>query len=88
MDEACERGGRDPATLPFSLMTPFALDRTNERYEALRRRGLAGSPDELVAGLREFESVGIERVMLQHLAHEDLDVVATIGREIAPAVVA
>jgi alkanesulfonate monooxygenase SsuD/methylene tetrahydromethanopterin reductase-like flavin-dependent oxidoreductase (luciferase family) len=103
IDEACERGGRDPLTLPFSLMTPFALDRdharrlvekyphtgpADDRYEELRRRGLAGSPDELVAGLRGFEAAGVERVMLQHLVHEDLDVVAAIGREIAPALMA
>jgi alkanesulfonate monooxygenase SsuD/methylene tetrahydromethanopterin reductase-like flavin-dependent oxidoreductase (luciferase family) len=98
--EACEREGRDPSTLPFSLMTPFAFDRDHARryveryphsgpadawYDELRRRGLAGGPEELVAGLREFEASGVERVMLQHLVHDDLDVVATIGRAIAPA---
>ena len=97
LDEACEREGRDPSTLPFSLMTPFVLDRDHARrfverfprvgsadewFDELRRRGLAG---DLVAGLREFEAVGVERVMLQHVVHQDLDVVATIGREIAPA---
>ena len=100
LDEACERAGRDPSTLPFSVMTPFLVDldharRFVERYpsagapvdwfEELRRRGLAGTPDELVAGLREFEAAGVERVMLQHVVHEDLDVVATIGRELVPA---
>ncbi len=100
VDEACESEGRDPSTLPFSLMTPFVLDlddarRFVERYpqqgspeqlfEELRRRGLAGGPGELVAGLRVFEEAGVERVMLQHVVHEDLDVVATIGREIVPA---
>jgi len=97
LDEACQREGRDPSTLPFSLMTPFVLDRghaqrfvarfprvggADEWFEELRRRGLAG---DLVAGLREFEAVGVERVMLQHVVHQDLDVVAAIGREIAPA---
>jgi alkanesulfonate monooxygenase SsuD/methylene tetrahydromethanopterin reductase-like flavin-dependent oxidoreductase (luciferase family) len=97
---ACEAEGRDPASLRFSVMTPFLLDldharRFAERYpnvgsasdwfEELRRRGLAGDPDELAAGLREFEAVGVEGVMLQHVVHEDLDVVATIGRELAPA---
>jgi alkanesulfonate monooxygenase SsuD/methylene tetrahydromethanopterin reductase-like flavin-dependent oxidoreductase (luciferase family) len=101
LDEACDRVGRDPSTLPFSLMTPFVLDldhaaRFVERYpsagaplgwfEELQRRGLAGEPDELAAGLREFEAAGVERVMLQRVVHEDLDVVATIGRELAPAV--
>jgi alkanesulfonate monooxygenase SsuD/methylene tetrahydromethanopterin reductase-like flavin-dependent oxidoreductase (luciferase family) len=96
LDEACERIGRDPATLHFSLMTPFVLDRDHARrfverypnagtadewFDELDRRGLAG---DLVAGLCEFEAVGVERVMLQHIVHEDLDVVAAIGREIAP----
>jgi alkanesulfonate monooxygenase SsuD/methylene tetrahydromethanopterin reductase-like flavin-dependent oxidoreductase (luciferase family) len=100
VDAACEAEGRDPASLRFSVMTPFLLDldharRFAERYpnvgsasdwfEELRRRGLAGDPDELAAGLREFEAVGVEGVMLQHVVHEDLDVVATIGRELAPA---
>jgi alkanesulfonate monooxygenase SsuD/methylene tetrahydromethanopterin reductase-like flavin-dependent oxidoreductase (luciferase family) len=100
LDEACEREGRDPATLRFSLMTPFLLDRDHARrfverfpragsagdwFEELARRGLAG---DLVAGLREFEAVGVERVMLQHVVHDDLDIVATIGRELAPALAA
>jgi alkanesulfonate monooxygenase SsuD/methylene tetrahydromethanopterin reductase-like flavin-dependent oxidoreductase (luciferase family) len=101
LDEACERGGRDPSTLPFSVMTPFLLDLDHARryverfpshapaeraFEDLRRRGLAGGPDELAAGLKEFEAAGVERIMLQHIVHEDLDVVATIGRELAPKV--
>ena len=100
VDEACEAEGRDPASLRFSVMTPFLLDldharRFVERYpnvgsasdwfDELRRRGLAGDPEELVAGLREFEAAGVEGVMLQHVVHEDLDVVATIGRKLASA---
>ena len=33
-----------------------------------------------------IEEIRYERVMLQHLAHEDLDTVAIIGRELVPAV--
>jgi alkanesulfonate monooxygenase SsuD/methylene tetrahydromethanopterin reductase-like flavin-dependent oxidoreductase (luciferase family) len=103
LDQACERGGRDPSTLPLSLMTPFLLDRdhaqrfvdrtpnvgpADELYDRLAARGLAGEPGELVASLREFEAAGITRVMLQHIVHDDLDVVATIGREVAPALAA
>jgi len=101
LDEACERGGRDPSTLPFSVMTPFLLDLDHARrfverapsqgpaelvFEDLRRRGLAGGPDELATGLKEFEAAGVERMMLQHIVHDDLDVVATLGREVAPKV--
>ena len=31
--------------------------------------------------LREYEDAGVERVMLQHLRHTDLDAVARVGRE-------
>jgi alkanesulfonate monooxygenase SsuD/methylene tetrahydromethanopterin reductase-like flavin-dependent oxidoreductase (luciferase family) len=99
LDEACERVGRDPATLRFSLMTPFVLGRdhakrfvqvfpaagsADEWFDELKRRGLAGSRVDLVDGLREFEAAGVERVMLQHVVHDDLEVVATLG-EIAAA---
>ena len=35
--------------------------------------------------LRAYERAGCERVMLQHLLHTDLEPVALIGRELAPA---
>ncbi|HET9324144.1 MAG TPA: LLM class flavin-dependent oxidoreductase [Gaiellaceae bacterium] len=94
LDEACESVGRDPASLRFSLMTPFLLGRDHARrfveiypgsgspdevFEALRRRGLAGSTGDLVDGLGEFEAAGVERVMLQHVVHDDLDAVAALG---------
>jgi alkanesulfonate monooxygenase SsuD/methylene tetrahydromethanopterin reductase-like flavin-dependent oxidoreductase (luciferase family) len=94
LDAACERAGRDPASLRFSVMTPFLLGREHakrfvhvypgagspdEWFEELRRRGLAGSEVDLVDGLREFEAAGVERVMLQHVVHDDLDVVAALG---------
>lgn len=99
LDEACERVGRDPASLRFSVMTPFVLGRDHARrfvqvfpaagsadewFQELKRRGLAGSIVDLVDGLREFEAIGVERVMLQHVVHDDLDVVAALG-EIAAA---
>jgi alkanesulfonate monooxygenase SsuD/methylene tetrahydromethanopterin reductase-like flavin-dependent oxidoreductase (luciferase family) len=99
LDEACEREGRDPASLRFSVMTPFLLGRDHakrfvrvfptagspdEWFEELRRRGLAGGPVDIVDGLREYEAGGVERVMLQHVVHDDLDVVAALG-EIAAA---
>jgi hypothetical protein len=40
----------------------------------------------VVERLKLIEEIGYERVMLQHLAHEDLDTVALIGRELVPAV--
>jgi alkanesulfonate monooxygenase SsuD/methylene tetrahydromethanopterin reductase-like flavin-dependent oxidoreductase (luciferase family) len=45
-----------------------------------------GTLEQVVERLKRLEELGYERVMLQHLAHQDLDTVALIGRELAPAV--
>jgi alkanesulfonate monooxygenase SsuD/methylene tetrahydromethanopterin reductase-like flavin-dependent oxidoreductase (luciferase family) len=45
-----------------------------------------GTVDQVVGRLKGLEELGYDRVMLQHLAHKDLDTVALIGRELAPAV--
>jgi F420-dependent oxidoreductase-like protein len=58
----------------------------DEAVERYRNRGTAGTPDEFVAGLRRLEEVGVERIMLQHIRHEDLETVELIGSEIAPRV--
>jgi alkanesulfonate monooxygenase SsuD/methylene tetrahydromethanopterin reductase-like flavin-dependent oxidoreductase (luciferase family) len=47
---------------------------------------LAGTLDELAPRLDELAGAGVERVMLQHLLHRDLDVVEQIGRRVAPTV--
>jgi F420-dependent oxidoreductase-like protein len=57
-----------------------------EAVERYRGRGTAGTPDELVAGLRRLEEVGVERIMLQHIRHEDLETVELLGREVVPRV--
>jgi hypothetical protein len=49
-------------------------------------RGPVGTVGAVVERLKEIEEIGYERVMLQHLAHEDLETVALIGRELVPAV--
>src|SRR5204862_41952 len=41
---------------------------------------IAGTVDEVVSRLKALEAAGVERVMLQHLSHEDVEVVALIGR--------
>jgi F420-dependent oxidoreductase-like protein len=79
VDECRERRDRIAAAcreigrdpIPFSVMGNFWV-------------GL--EPDALVERLREYEAAGVERVMLQHLRHDDLAVVELIGREVIPAV--
>ena len=105
LDDACERAGRDPATLRRSLMAPVVLGRDDrEVQESARRIGTVfgrdpkdvlerdgehapiGTVDQVAERLKAIEELGYDRVMLQHLAHKDLDTVALIGRELAPAV--
>jgi F420-dependent oxidoreductase-like protein len=100
--ETCEREGRDPDSLRFSLMTGLVVGEKHARllferlygdeqdFDAWRaryaERGLVGDVDEIAARIREYEEAGCERIMLQHLLHDDLETVRIIGRELAPTV--
>ena len=53
-----------------------------EAVERARARGTAGTPEQLIEGLGRLEEVGVERVMLQHIRHEDLETVELLGREV------
>ena len=58
-----------------------------DEYKATRGpNAVVGTLDEAAAQLRRYEEAGVERVMLQHLDHRDLEMVAMIGQELAPAV--
>ena len=46
---------------------------------------LVGTPEEIVARLREYEAAGIDGVMLQHHLYGDLEALELIGREVIPA---
>jgi alkanesulfonate monooxygenase SsuD/methylene tetrahydromethanopterin reductase-like flavin-dependent oxidoreductase (luciferase family) len=52
----------------------------------LRESTILGTTEEAIEQLRELEAAGLARVMGQHLLHRDLDAVALMGREVAPAV--
>jgi F420-dependent oxidoreductase-like protein len=100
LDRACEQAGRDPASIRFSLMTTCIVGANESelraRIQALAERSAGFNPDAppVIAGtvprvverLRELEAVGVERVMLQHLVHDDVEMVHLIGAEVAPAV--
>ena len=58
-----------------------------DEYKASRgEAAILGTIDEAAERLRAFEEAGVERVMLQHFDHTDLEMVELIGRELAPAV--
>jgi alkanesulfonate monooxygenase SsuD/methylene tetrahydromethanopterin reductase-like flavin-dependent oxidoreductase (luciferase family) len=87
LDEAAAEAGRVP--LRFSMMTGCVVGRdANElatRLEAFRgvtggdAPPLAGTIDELADTLRVFENEGVERAMLQHIVHEDVEMVHVLG---------
>jgi F420-dependent oxidoreductase-like protein len=53
--------------------------------DALRREWLVGTPDELIARLREYEAAGVERVMLQHNLHRDTEALELLAAAVLPA---
>jgi F420-dependent oxidoreductase-like protein len=103
LDEACEAEGRDPATLPLSVMTGFLIgaddgelrerarrlagDGAEDVLARYRESGVAGTPSEVVERLRAYEEAGVVRLMLQHLLHDDLEPIAVLGNEVLPALV-
>jgi len=67
-------GGERGWTQPADVLDP--------RRELTGRDGapeLAGTVEQVSERLRSYGSVGIDRVMLQHLVHEDVEMVALIG---------
>ena len=87
VDEAARAAGRDP--LRFSMMTScvVAHDRTDldERLAAFRAvtgsdaPAISGTVDQVADRLRAYEEAGVGRVMLQHIAHEDVAMVEVLG---------
>jgi alkanesulfonate monooxygenase SsuD/methylene tetrahydromethanopterin reductase-like flavin-dependent oxidoreductase (luciferase family) len=105
LDAACERAGRDPSTITFSLMTGCLvgadeqdyrtragrLDELAARYPRLadhRRRvaarGILGGPEQAADQLGRLEQAGVERIVLQHLFHDDLELLDVVADEIVP----
>ncbi|HEY3065305.1 MAG TPA: TIGR03560 family F420-dependent LLM class oxidoreductase [Methylomirabilota bacterium] len=74
--EAATRLGRARAIFP----------RVPEDEAGWRSAGfLYGTPDAVIADLKRWEALGIQRVMLQHLDQDDIEVLRLLAREIVPA---
>jgi F420-dependent oxidoreductase-like protein len=91
LDGACLDAGRDPASLPLSMMTLVAmgadeaessrrLDEAAKRFRGPRERCLAGTVDEMADLLQRYEEAGLTRVYLQHPDRHDLEAVALMGQ--------
>lgn len=85
---AATEAGREPLT--FSIMIGCAVGRDeSEAKDRLRawqattvldhRPQLVGTVEQVTEELSRYESVGVGRAMLQHLVHEDVEMVALLG---------
>lgn len=95
--EACERAGRDPGSLTYSVALTLCAGRTEHdvarRARAIgadphtvRATHIAGTATEMVDTLGWLGSLGASRVYLQVLDIHDLDHLAFIASDVAPHV--
>jgi F420-dependent oxidoreductase-like protein len=49
---------------------------------------VVGTVDEVVEVLRAYEAAGVERLLAQHLDHDDVELVSLLGERVAPALAA
>ena len=89
VDAAAAAAGRAP--LRFSIMVSCVVG--NDRAEVAERLSarseltggvdaepVSGTVEEVVEHLRAFAAVGVERAMLQHLVHSDLEMIPLLGQ--------
>jgi alkanesulfonate monooxygenase SsuD/methylene tetrahydromethanopterin reductase-like flavin-dependent oxidoreductase (luciferase family) len=88
IDDAAREAGREP--LRFSIFAACIAGRdereAQERLKAWHELSgitesplLVGTVEQLAEQLRQYESVGVERAMLQHLVHDDVEMVSLLG---------
>lgn len=95
--EACEEIGRPVGEIVFSAALVLCcgkdeaeLDRRaaaiRRQLPELRENGAAGTPDEVIAKLREYGAAGATRVYLQVLDLSDLEHLKFVAAEVLPQV--
>src|SRR5581483_7303236 len=87
VDEAARSAGREP--LRFSIMTSCVVGRdeadVRDRLARFRERtrsdgpAIAGTLEQVAEQLDRYEGAGVERFMLQHMVHEDVEMVQLLG---------
>ncbi len=94
---ACDRAGREPASMVYSIAQTVACGE-NETEVArranaigrdaadLRRNGLGGTPAQVVDKLGRFAELGATRAYLQVLDLDDIDHLALIADQVQPQV--
>jgi alkanesulfonate monooxygenase SsuD/methylene tetrahydromethanopterin reductase-like flavin-dependent oxidoreductase (luciferase family) len=54
--------------------------------QSMSERWIVGTVAQVVDRIRAYEEVGVQRVLLQHHAHTDLDMIRLVGAEVVTAV--
>ena len=97
VDEVCRAHDRDPATVLRSAAQVLCVGRDEpeiarragaigREVDELRSNGLAGTPDEVIAKVERFASIGMTRLYLQVLDLDDLEHLALVAEKVMPAV--
>jgi F420-dependent oxidoreductase-like protein len=92
---ACERIGRDPASMVYSAALVVACGRDEAEFrrrataigrepDELRQNGACGTVDEVIATMRRWKDAGAERQYLQVLDLADIDHLELIAAEVLP----
>ncbi|HRW42229.1 MAG TPA: hypothetical protein P5193_11830, partial [Microthrixaceae bacterium] len=97
VDEVCRSHDRVPATVLRSAAQVLCVGRDEpeiarragaigREVDELRTNGLAGTPDEVIAKIERFASIGMTRLYLQVLDLDDLEHLALVAEKVMPAV--
>ncbi len=93
---ACEAIGRAPSTMTWSIALTVCCGRDEAEIarrataielapEVLRKIGAAGTPDEVIAKVKQYAALGVTRVYFQVLDLHDLDHLSLLAEKVAPA---
>ena len=82
-EQAWRDAGRDASTLTFSVMLPWVDGADAELMALLEESAEVAIPrafDDAVVRLQAYRDAGVDRIMLQHLRHTDVEAIAEIPR--------
>lgn len=90
LDELIGEAGRKPGDVRRTLMTRTIVGRSDAEVEAKAgtgegsRRGLVGTPNEIVERLGQFAEAGLQGILMQHLDLDDIDTLELIATDVIP----
>lgn len=94
LSQLAETEDRDPASIKRTLMHRLTIGATSAEVgrktaaldveDLLKRGALVGTPDQIVAGIKAFEAVGVERLMAQWIDMDDIDGLQLLAEEVLP----